>query len=152
MNVVRSHHHPAEHARLVPSPDSTRPTWATVWPWLFWLCWGAWLAVSDLRDTQLQPAIMRVLMGATVLGFARPKRWWVWSAGLAAWVPCEPVLAALMRQPTDVVMSPGMFVLPLMPALVGGFLGRSMAIGVLPRDAAALASAAPSAVTKDRAA
>lgn len=150
--TVRSHTRPAEHARLVPLPAESRLAWATVWPWLFWLCWGVWLAVSDLRETQLQPAIMRVLMGATVLGFARPARWWAWALALAAWVPAEPLIATLTRLPSDVVLSPGMFVLPLFPAFVGGFLGRSMALGVLPRTAPAATPVVPNDETKDRAA
>jgi hypothetical protein len=123
-----------------------------VWPWLFWLCWGVWLAVSDLREPGLQPAIMRVLMGATVLGFAKPLRWWVWSLALAAWVPAEPLIAALFRIPSGVTWSPGMFVLPMFPALVGGFLGRSMVLGVMPRSAPTAAPVAPNEEAKDRAA
>lgn len=150
--IVRSHSHPAEHARLVPSPEASRPAWATAWPWLFWLCWGVWLAVSDLRETDLQSAIMRVLMGAVVLGFARPKQWWAWSLAVAAWVPAEPMIAAITRLPSDVVWSPGMIVLPLFPAFTGGFLGRSMALGVLPRTVTASTPGTPSEEAKDRAA
>jgi len=29
--------------------------WASAWPWLFWALWGVWLAVSDLRNSDVQP-------------------------------------------------------------------------------------------------
>jgi len=121
-------------ARLVPPPS--RLEWSTVWPWAFWALWGGWLAVSDLLDeNHLQPALVRLLVGAAVLGLARPKRWWLWSLALAAWVPIEPALAVLMRISPGYEFDAGSWLLPPLPALVGGFLGRSMARGAGPRKA-----------------
>ena len=41
--------------------------WASVWPWLFWALWGAWLAVSDLRNSEVRPAGIQMFVGAAVL-------------------------------------------------------------------------------------
>ncbi len=133
MNVVRSHPHPTGAARLVPSPTDLKPEWKTAWPWLFWVLWGVWLAVSDLRDDDVQPAVLRLLLGAAILGYARPKRWWLWSLALAAWVPAEPLVAAALRLTLQTHDNPGVWLLPMLPALVGGLLGRSIARGVLTR-------------------
>lgn len=123
----------------------------TAWPWLFWLCWGAWLAVSDLRASELQPSVMRVLLGAVVLGFAQPARWWAWALALAAWVPAEPMIASTLGLASDPA-TPGMFVLPLFPAFAGAFLGRSMAVGVMPRRTTAPSLESTGGLPEDRAA
>lgn len=133
MTVARSHPRPAKFAQLVPSPFSLRSALATGWPWLFWLCWGVWLVVSDLGSTDLQPAVLRMIMGGVVLGCTRPARWWAWSLALAVWVPVESWVAALVGLPSTAESNLAMWVLPPIPALVGGFLGRSMVRGVLPR-------------------
>ena len=152
MNEFRSHPRPMPFARLVPPPRSPRLVLATVWPWLFWLCWGAWLAVSDLRASELQPSVMRVLMGAVVLGYARPMRWWTWALALAAWVPAGPVIASILGVASETAPTPGMFVLPLFPAFVGAFLGRSMAVGVMPRRSATSSPESTGGMPEDRAA
>jgi hypothetical protein len=131
VTVVRSHLRPAEAARLVPSPADLRPEWKTAWPWLFWALWGVWLAVSDLRSDDIQAAVLRLLIGATVLGYARPRHWWSWSLALAAWIPAEPVVANILRLSPATDYNAGVWVLPPLLALVGGFLGRSIARGVL---------------------
>ena len=137
MTVAPSHPRPVGAERLVPTPAETDRAWKTVWPWLFWALWGVWLVVSDLRDErQLQPALLRLLIGAALLGFLRPRRWWLWSLALAAWVPFEPALAVLLRLSPSYEFNIGSWVLPPLPALIGGFLGRSMARGVRPRKAA----------------
>ena len=120
-------------ARLVPTPAELRPDWKTVWPWLFWALWGGWLAVSDLHSDDLQGAILRMVFGAAVLGYARPRRWWLWSLALALWVPAEPLLAVLLRTTPTFDYNPGVWLLPPLPALVGGLLGRGIATGVLTR-------------------
>jgi hypothetical protein len=135
LNVVQTHPHPrpAGAARIVPTPAETGRAWKIAWPWLFWALWGGWLAVSDLHDEHhLQPALLRLLIGAALLGLARPRRWWLWSLALAAWVPLEPALAVLMRLAPGYEFDPGSWLLPPLPALLGGFLGRSIARGVRP--------------------
>ncbi len=133
MNVVRSQLRPAGVARLVPSAESLRPDWKTAWPWLFWACWGAWLAVSDLRNDEVQPAVLRLLVGGALLGYMRPRTWWVWALALAAWVPAELILAPMLRITPLYPPNPGVWALPPLPALVGAFLGRSVARGVAAR-------------------
>lgn len=118
---------------MVPTPEELRLDWKTVWPWLFWALWGAWLAVSDLHSDDLQPAVLRLMVGAAVLGYARPARWWLWSLALAAWVPAEPLLATVLHMTPTFEYNPGVFLLPPLPALVGGFFGRAIATGVLTR-------------------
>lgn len=130
MNVVRSQPRPAGAARLVPSAESLRPDWKTAWPWLFWVLWGAWLAVSDLRNDEVQPAVLRLLVGGAVLGFLRPRTWWVWALALAAWVPAELLLAPLLHITPLYPSNPGQWALPPVPALVGALLGRGVARGV----------------------
>lgn len=131
MNVVRSHLRPAEAARLVPSPEDLKPELKTAWPWLFWALWGVWLAVSDLHNDDTQGAVLRLLVGAAVLGYARPRNWIIWSLALAAWVPAEPVVAAILRLGPAIETNVGVWVLPPLVALVGGALGRGIARGVL---------------------
>ena len=135
MSIVRSTPRATGAARLVPTPADLRPDLKTAWPWLFWMLWGAWLAVSDLRSDDLQGAVLRMVLGALVLGYARPARWWLWSLALAAWVPAEPALATLLHITPNFDYNPGMWFLPPIPALVGGFLGRGIATGVLTRKA-----------------
>ncbi|MFN8587642.1 MAG: hypothetical protein U0704_07535 [Candidatus Eisenbacteria bacterium] len=92
------------------------------WPWLFWALWGAWLAASDLRNDDVQPAVVLLFAGAGVLGFARPARWWAWAVALGAWVPAEPLLAAVTRAPMAYPPNWGAL-LAFVPALLGGAAG-----------------------------
>jgi len=131
VDAVRTQARPIGAARLVP-PPSVPSAWRTGWPWLFWACWGAWLAVSDLRDEEVQPAVIRLIVGSALLGFARPRTWWFWSIAFAAWIPAEPLVASLLRIEVAAPADPGLWYLPLVPALLGGFLGRSIARGVRP--------------------
>ena len=119
---------------MVPSAASQRLAWKSVWPWLLWAVWGAWLAVSDVRSDDLQAAAFRLLIGAVVLGYARPKRWWLWSLALAAWVPAEPLIGRLLRTTPGFGYNLGAWLLPPLPALAGGFLGRVIARSVLERQ------------------
>jgi hypothetical protein len=112
---------------MVPSPAELRPTFAQTWPWLFWAVWGAWIAFADLRQTDLQPAMVRLLFGAMVLGYARPRRWWLWALVLALWVPLEPVLGVLFGLAPTYDYNPGMWLLPPLPALAGALVGRGLA-------------------------
>ncbi len=133
MSIVRFPPRTTGAARLVPTPADLRPDWKTAWPWLFWALWGAWLAVSDLRSDDLQAAILRLVVGAAILGYARPRHWWLWSLALAVWVPAEPLLAALLRISPRFEPNAGVWLLPPLPSLVGGALGRGIASGVLTR-------------------
>jgi hypothetical protein len=133
VHAVQSHPRPVGTARMVPSPREMRPSWKSAWPWLFWACWGAWLAVSDLRNDDVQPAVLRMLVGGVVLGFARPHTWWRWGLALALWVPVEPMLNAAFSLGAQLESNPGAWFLPSIPALIGAFLGRSMALGARKR-------------------
>ena len=133
MDAARTHPRSTGAARLVPLPSEMPSAWRIAWPWLFWACWGAWLAVSDLLSDEVQPAVIRLIVGGALLGFARPGTWWFWSLALAAWIPAEPLVASLL--PIDVVPAaadPSRWCLPMIPALLGGFLGRSISRGVRP--------------------
>jgi len=116
---------------MVPLPREMRPFWRSAWPWLFWVCWGAWLAVSDMRNDEVQPAVLRMLVGGVVLGLGRPRTWWRWALALAAWVPAEPLLDAAFSLGARPEANLGGWLLPPIPALLGAFLGRSMALGML---------------------
>lgn len=105
--------------------------WRTVWPWLFWAPWGAWLAVSDLRSDDVQPAVLALLVGAGVLGFARPRRWWAWGLALGAWVPAEPLVSAAFGIPPLSPYNAGVL-LAFLPALAGAGAG-ALARGALAR-------------------
>jgi len=133
LNTVRIPPGSAGAARLVPTPADLRPDLKTAWPWLFWVLWGAWLAVSDLRSDDMQAAVLRLVIGAAVLSCARPRHWVLWSLALALWVPAEPVLAFLMQTTPRFEPNAGVWLLPPLPALVGGLLGRGVARGVLTR-------------------
>ncbi len=95
-----------------------------VWPWLFWALWGGWLAASDLRSDDIQPAVALVFVGALVLGWARPRRWWAWAIALGAWVPAEPWLAAITRAPMAYPANWGAL-LAFAPALLGAAAGAA---------------------------
>ena len=133
MDAVRTQPRPTGAARLVPPPSAMPSAWQIAWPWLFWACWGVWLAVSDLRNDDLPPAVLRLLLGGAVLGFMRPSRWWLWSLALAAWVPAEPLVAGMLKLTPGFEYNAGMWLLPPLPALVGGFLGRGIARGAAAR-------------------
>ena len=135
MNIVRTTPRATGAARLVPTPADLRPDLKTVWPLLFWVLWGAWLAVSDLRNDEAQAAVLRLVIGSAVLSFARPRQWWLWSLALALWVPAEPLLAAILRITPRFEPNIGVWLLPPLPALVGGMLGRAVATGVAARKA-----------------
>ncbi len=132
MSVARTHPRSTGTARLVPLPSEMPSAWQIAWPWLFWACWGVWLAVSDLRNDEVQPAVLKLVLGAAILGFARPRGWWFWSLALAAWIPAEPLVASLLRMDAMAHVNPGAWYLPPIPALVGGLLGRSVARAVRP--------------------
>jgi hypothetical protein len=117
---------------MVPLPSEMPTAWQTGWPWLFWACWGAWLAVSDLRTDVVQPAVVRLIVGAAVLGYARPRHWWLWALALAAWIPAEPALASLLRLDAVPHEPLATWLLPPIPALAGALLGCSVARSVRP--------------------
>lgn len=100
--------------------------WSIAWPWLFWMLWGVSLAVLDLRNDEVQPAVLMILVGAAVLGFARPRFWWAWALGLAAWIPAEIVLSPLLRIPPAYPFNAGGFFLPPIPALIGAACGAGL--------------------------
>jgi hypothetical protein len=91
-----------------------------------------WLSVSDLRNHGLQSAFLLLIVGSAVLGFARPRAWWFWSLALAAWIPAEPMVASLLGMTATPSTNAAAWFLPPLPALVGGFLGRSIARAVKP--------------------
>ena len=130
MDAARTHLRSIGAGRMVPLPSEMPSAWATGWPWLFWACWGAWLGVSDLLVHDVQPAVVRLIVGAAVLGFARPRTWWLWSLALALWIPAEPTLGALLELDTVPADGLAVWLLPPIPALTGGFLGRSIAKSV----------------------
>ena len=126
MNVVRFHPRPIAETRLVPSPAELPPMWKTAWPIAFWLCWGLWLAVTDMRNDDIQPAVLRVILGAGVLAFAQPQRWVFAAIATALWVPAEPIVARVFGLEAG-AQNIGSYVLPLLPALMGAFLGHRLA-------------------------
>jgi hypothetical protein len=100
--------------------------WESIWPFLFWFGWGLWLAVSDLHNADVQAAVIRLVIGAAVLGFARPNKWYLWALALSAWVPLEPLVAQTLQM-TDTLHSTLLgTILPPIPALIGGLLGRTV--------------------------
>ena len=126
MHATRTHPRPVGAARMVPLPSEMPSMWNSLWPLLFWAGWGLWLAVSDLHNTDVQPAVIRLLIGGAVLGFGRPKTWYLWALALSAWVPLEPLVAQALHL-TDTFHSTLLgTLLPPIPALLGAFLGRSV--------------------------
>lgn len=109
-----------------PTPARSWSAWRTAWPWLFWALWGAWLAVSDLRNDEVQPAVVLMLAGSFVLGFARPRAWWAWGLALGTWVPAEPLVSRLAGIPPVWPFNAGA-VLAFVPALAGAGLGAAAA-------------------------
>jgi hypothetical protein len=71
---------PAGASSAAPTTARFSNAWRTAWPWLFWAPWGAWLADSDLRSDEVQPAVILLLAGALVPGSARPRSWRGWTA------------------------------------------------------------------------
>lgn len=125
---------------IAPSSSAAPPgralrTWRTAWPWLFWALWGAWLADSDLRNDEVQPAVLLLLVGGAVLGAARPRRWWAWGLALAAWVPAEPLWARLRGLPYLWPANPGPL-LAFIPGLAGAALGLALSRGMKRGDSA----------------
>ncbi len=100
--------------------------WRIAWPPLFWALWGAWLAVSDLRNEEVQPAVLLLLVGAFVLGAARPRWWWAWALALGAWVPAEPLVSRVAGITPTWPANAGALV-AFVPALVGGAMGAAAA-------------------------
>ncbi len=113
--------------RVVPTPAELPPPWRSAWPPLFWLVWGLALAITDMRSEEVQPALLMLIAGPAVLGFARPRAWWFWSLALAAWVPAEPLVNAVLRLGLSPHANAGAWLLPPLPALLGGLLGRLLA-------------------------
>jgi hypothetical protein len=110
------------------APTTGRPwsAWRTAWPWLFWALWGAWLAVSDLRNDEVQGTVLLVLAGAFVLGLARRRAWWAWGVALAAWVPAEPLVTRVTGTAPAWPYNPGV-VLAFVPGLLGAGAGARVA-------------------------
>lgn len=105
-----------------PTPARFSSAWRTAWPWLFWALWGAWLAVSDLRNDEVQPAVLLLLAGSFVLGLARPRLWWAWGLALAAWIPAEPLVTRVAGIAPRWPYNPGV-ILAFVPALLGAGAG-----------------------------
>jgi hypothetical protein len=99
----------------------------SIWPFFFWLGWGLWIAIADLRAGGVQPAVIKLLVGGAVLGFGRPRTWWIWSLALGAWVPLEPIIASVFHMTHTLQTSPLGLLLPPIPALLGGLVGRALA-------------------------
>jgi len=108
-----------------PLPTAHRG-WTTAWPWLFWLLWGGSLAFLDLRNDEVQPAALMILVGAAVLGFAQPRMWWAWALALAAWIPAEYLLSPLLHVPPQSPFNLGAVFLPPIPALLGAAVGMGL--------------------------
>ena len=127
MYALSSHPRPVGSARLVP-PSSEMPSmWSAIWPFLFWGLWGGWTAVSDLHGEGMHGALIRLFVGAGILGFFRPNAWWIWALALSAWVPLEPMVASALSL-TDVQRSVLMgTIIPPIPALLGAVLGKAFA-------------------------
>ena len=51
MNAVRN------VSAAVSAPPPT--IWASAWRWLFWALWVVWLAVSDLRNSEVRPVMTK---------------------------------------------------------------------------------------------
>ncbi|MBI5169253.1 MAG: hypothetical protein HZA61_07175 [Candidatus Eisenbacteria bacterium] len=117
---------PPSAAAAKSAVSTRRGPWRAVWPWLFWALWGVWLAASDLRNDDVQSAVVLLLVGAFVLGFARPRHWWAWAIALGAWVPAEPLLAAVTRTPMAYAPNWGALI-AFLPALAGAGVGAALA-------------------------
>jgi hypothetical protein len=96
-----------------------------IWPFLFWAVWGLWTATGDLQTTNVTPALIKIGVGAAVLGFARPNTWWIWALALSAWVPLEPLVAEVMKLENTTRSALMGTLLPPIPALIGGVVGRA---------------------------
>ena len=127
MHVVRSHPRPVGGARMVPLPSEMPSMWVSILPYLFWLGWGLWLAVSDLQNADVQAAVIRLAIGGAVLGFLRPNKWYVWALALSAWIPLEPLVARSLHLTNTFHSTLLGTLLPPLPALAGGLLGRTIA-------------------------
>jgi threonine/homoserine/homoserine lactone efflux protein len=111
---------------MVPLPSEMPSMWDSILPYVFWLGWGLWTAVSDLHSTDVQPAVIRLVIGGAVLGFLRPNKWYLWALALSAWIPLEPIVAQQLNL-TDTLHSSLLgTLLPPIPALIGGLLGRTV--------------------------
>ena len=108
-----------------PLPTARR-AWTIAWPWLFWLLWGVWLACLDLRNDEVQPAVLVILVGSAVLGFARPRFWWAWALALAAWIPAEYLLSPVIHVPPQSSFNLGAVFLPPSFALAGAAVGMGL--------------------------
>jgi len=131
--VFRPHPRAIGTPRVVPTPAEMPAAWRAAWPWAFWLVWGVWLAVSDMRAAGVQSAVIKLVVGAAILGASRPRTWWFWSLALAAWIPAESVLNALFRLGLALETNLGSWLLALVFSTVGSFLGRSIALAVRER-------------------
>jgi hypothetical protein len=80
----------------------------------------------DLRNDEVQPAVLVLLAGGFVLGFARPRRWWAWGLALGAWIPAEPLWGRLRHLVPLYPYNPGV-VIAFIPALLGAGAGAWMA-------------------------
>jgi len=114
-------------SRDVPSPAASRKNaWSAAWPWLFWALWGAWLAVLDLHNDEVQPTVLLLLVGGFVLGLARPRRWGAWAIGLGLWVVAEPLIARAFHLAMAYPPNAGA-VLAFIPAGLGTGAGAAVA-------------------------
>lgn len=122
---------PRPRATPISAVSTTAGLVRVAWPWLFWALWGAWLAASDLRNDEIQPAAARLLAGAALLGFGRPARWWGWALALGAWVTAEPLVAIATRTPMAYPANWGVL-LAFVPAFLGAAVGAALRAGALP--------------------
>lgn len=111
---------------MVPSPSEMPSVWKWILPFLFWTGWGLWTAIADMGNDDVQPAVLRLFIGAAILGMWRPRTWWVWALALSAWIPAEPLVASALHLTQPFKSGLAGTLLPPIPALLGGFLGRTI--------------------------
>lgn len=126
MHVIRSHPRPVGDARMVPSPSEMPSMWGSILPYAFWAGWGLWLAVTDLTNADVQAAVIKLVVGGAVLGFLRPNKWYLWALALSVWVPLEPLVAQQLNMTNTFHSTLLGTLLPPIPALIGGLLGRTV--------------------------
>lgn len=128
------------NSALGPSADVPPPTsaWSRFWPALVYLAVTPWFLHADRSGDDVQPAVLVILAIGLVLGFARPRQWWLWAIAIGLWPMLERLSEWLGWLPSAYASDPGSGLIALIPAFAATLAGRTLrrAITARPRATA----------------
>ena len=92
---------------------------------------GGFAATVDMHATDVQATVLTLLVLGVLLGFAQPRRWWLWGIAEGGTIPLAYVVAPSLGITPRAWPEPSTFaaLLAVLPAFVATALGAALASG-----------------------